>query len=825
MLYKPTNVYPNNEVIYSENQPNFSFQFNGDRLTDVAIAYRKYTDTYWTHKAEFDVTNQNIYNGDIVNIPTVFPESLEAGESYVWTIVQKQSYVFNLTYFRTTSIGNSSSAGTGTNIPIPPNIEKLTTLYEINYFLFSAASRRVKINNNLYAFDYNATTGNLYTFERITVPEGTIIEFYADALPSYSEYYFSYKTSPTFTINPLSGADTDVSGNLNKRDTTITAVFDGHDEVTIKHQKWNLYNAETNVLLDSTDEIYSSDLKYYFNGYFTGNSYRVECVITTQDDISMSAEMTFNVLYESPAVGKVFPVAFDNIYDAVKINLGDLQYSAPDEDLAVDVDYRINYPEPNWVHINSGTLTYSIVDDLPLSVEPFSFAVELQVEEHKVGDVFILNVGDKDIRLITETTSTHRSWYVSIGTNSQLLFTEPLNYISFLQTRATPDPTLTYIWDYNSTWNLRRVQYFITNEASARRKYTFVVTSSRLYYYDTTTNTFDNVEIVATGALTQVQLLHDVSYNYFLVSNIDYYTTSNTILGKIQGRQNEPTWADDEQLEILVPFDNGNLISAKVEGLDEGFEGYMIYRYSPNDSIQKYIATVPANTKLVFDYAVANNSRYIYEIVPITQNIIAQPISTEIICVRFDHYTINTVDFENTDSTLISNQVWKFGLDTKEGALQQNINKVQFNGLSRYPKFVTNDTNYRSGTLTAKLSNMTVNNIVDTDETLCLSSYHQFNIRSCIYFEPSELLEKWNDEVVASGKYCLYKDLKGHVMLIQIVDSSATITHYNQVSPTNLNFSYTEIMNSRAVSVYGYTTSVAEEYETNDYNVRKFING
>ena len=201
---------------------------------------------------------------------------------------------------------------------------------------------------------------------------------------------------------------------------------------------------------------------------------------------------------------------------------------------------------------------------------------------------------------------------------------------------------------------------------------------------------------------------------------------------------------------------------------------------------------------------VANDEIYTWYIVPVSGNEIGVSIATNTLYVRFDEWTINPMDYDyesGFENMYTTERTWKFGLNIVDDGLTQNILKTRFDGLSRYPKFTVEARNYITGTVSAYLSTITVNDIIGTPEIDNYPQDHVFRRNSDIYYEPASKLREWN-ELVASGREVLIRDLKGHMYIAQIDSNSAKIDIYNQTSPTTITFTFTEVADWNETSVY-----------------------
>lgn len=165
-----------------------------------------------------------------------------------------------------------------------------------------------KLDNTLL-YDSTKTTliTELYNGESLEIPltGGTVtykgqlkftIEAFNDVNSALSkEMTFYNATTPTLSLSVTSP----ITVKSNEFITTYTQA----ENVTVESYKYYLYDSTGLILLQSSNEIYSSKLTYTFDGFLNNTTYNVKNIITNQYGmISNTGLVEFNIEYSSPDV-------------------------------------------------------------------------------------------------------------------------------------------------------------------------------------------------------------------------------------------------------------------------------------------------------------------------------------------------------------------------------------------------------------------------------------------------------------------------------------------------------------------------------------------
>jgi len=172
---------------------------------------------------------------------------------------------------------------------------------------------------------------------------------------------------------------------------------------------------------------------------------------------------------------------------------------------------------------------------------------------------------------------------------------------------------------------------------------------------------------------------------------------------------------------------------------------------------------------VLYDYNIKNNTYYYYRVIPLVLNGMGNYSDEKCILTGWETFSLmplqitqnsNDVGLKvatpaiyNEDGTP---QVWKFVANCEEGSLTKVQDKTYFNNFTKFPKVNIGKASYFTIPFSGLLGTI--------DENLN-------------YYEPNDLLEKWN-KFVDGGYICLYKNLKGDARIVSI-DSDSTNTYAN----------------------------------------------
>lgn len=328
MIQYPTNVYPNDIAIDPDKITNgstyVSFTFNGDILSNIIYRFYNY------RTGEIEVVffaNETAYNGETVST-SYLKGGFVAGEDYVlqMMLVQKNASnddLYDMPVLSGTVPKQNAAVGSNKKIIVESGI---TQIYEwgesdgvyspvvVDGTTFGGMILEIQGERHLIK-NYTSeivTTGDTLSFGLIevdeafsfTIEEGMRYVIYSNYLIS-PQYYFKCRATPVIT--PKIDFDKDW--------IHCTAKYSQSENTMIKYYKLSLWASTKNygyTKIAETEKQYSQNISFYFYDAYVGTelwdiddetgkyipqniNYKFICDVTTQDNVSVSAETIYTV--------------------------------------------------------------------------------------------------------------------------------------------------------------------------------------------------------------------------------------------------------------------------------------------------------------------------------------------------------------------------------------------------------------------------------------------------------------------------------------------------------------------------------------------------
>lgn len=788
MIYQPVNVYPNNNVVDASINNNFSWLFNGDNLASYRVDVYKLNESTTSYTSTV-TPSTTVYGGDTVTF-TLPANTLQNAQDYIWKLTEFEAnptmFVINGKFVTVTS---------DTEFVIST---QMTTVQKDMFLYYNNQYKKI--------IEYKTTDGTCKIESAFTTkPEaGKTYSVYSPFITTLNGFYFKTRNTPVVSIDDITSDSKDEAGNLNQRQYTFVGHYAQAQNVSIKYHNWSLYNANTNVLIEETDDIYNSNIKYTFDGFITGIQYKVVLHIETQDGVQVSVDKVFNVLYSSPEVIDSPLVTLNSEHNAAKLYYNIVKVSYP----TINGEYE--FTDNNTLHIKSGDLTYDKVSGKNINVKDYTILAQFYVEAGKTGNVIGLSNNVKSyngvaLNVLYENSDPIGRWYVRRMSNTSSVEDIKIrgvknNVLPMLQPTNTVENDTEYLWFSSRNWDFS--QYYIMGDDTANSKVVkVVITPTDIYYKDETGVVIHKTNRNTNETYTKLVLSAQTYFDYATLlrrsmsqSEIDDYLNKD-----FSFEPNFDTYADTV---VNAKFDNNSLASSNLKTDTGQLLGYTIYRRSTFEDRLHNIGFATLDNEYIEDFMIANNQEYTWSIVPVFEKRLGIAVDTNHLYVRFDEWCVNPMQLtEGTTNTYSSNATWKFGLNLEAQDLTQNILKTKFEGLSRYPKFSVQKRNYISGGLTTYLTTMQENKVYNNKVIVNnFAEYSPYRNNKYIYNEPASMFDDWN-ALIASGVEVLIRDLKGHMWRAQIDANSGKIDDYGQVYPTTITWTFTEVGTLDGVSV------------------------
>ena len=213
-------------------------------------------------------------------------------------------------------VGNGTVDVTqGLNVSWQINGDSPMTAYQINIYANDTASTQLyttgkqSLSTPFYGTDANGNTVRFNAPEisasalsGASIANGNeykimITQWWSatDSITQTSASPFLSRSTPTLELNPLPIP-------ITTRDYTFSAAYTQAQGDGIAWARWQIMDTMQNVLLD-TGNVYTSVLQTTYDGFFTGETYQVNCTIQTQNGIEATTNwrnFTVNYSVESP---------------------------------------------------------------------------------------------------------------------------------------------------------------------------------------------------------------------------------------------------------------------------------------------------------------------------------------------------------------------------------------------------------------------------------------------------------------------------------------------------------------------------------------------
>lgn len=426
MIYQPISVYPLNVAVDGSKTVDFSFEFSGDKLYayQVIVYENNSTTSVYTGTKQ---TVSDIYNGDTVTFQAT--GKISNGKNLVWNVTLWEQ---NPTIFIVSGKFQSGSSGTSLKIRQHPSLKA-------NMFI-----KYKDVLKKITAYDYDTGTATIESAFTSTPASGDLYEIYSDFIIS-PNYFFKSRTTPTVSIGSFTSP-------ITSRQYTFSATYAQQENIAIKHHTWNLYD-DTDSLVDTSGQVFSSNLKYSFDGFVGGKTYSIECIVETQDGVIVTTNKTqFSVSYAAPDISVPPKIEIDyNKNAAIVTWVKDRQSIGT---ATGDYSFVEDFPQQGKTSVNilDGEIYYDTVSDSPLSVDESNYTVLLSTVLNDSKDGKIIGIHTTDGIEYGVSFEKYGLWFFyGNETNKIMDFFYELR--SGQTISGVPENNIGYIWDDTDVWD------------------------------------------------------------------------------------------------------------------------------------------------------------------------------------------------------------------------------------------------------------------------------------------------------------------------------------------------------------------------------------
>lgn len=604
---------------------------------------------------------------------------------------------------------NGTSPTTQYRLQIMQNNSSSTLVYDTNV---------VTLSTPLYPVDYNGNPNELV----VTIPANTmqnnnnykwtITSYWSGgSIQSYENVFYTYAT-PTLTINS-------VPATLAQNSYTFTATYSQAQNVGVEKFGWILTNVNTQEVLVDTitqNNIYSSDIQLYYDGFFTNNTYEIMCQCWASNGVVVSTDYTqFTVSYDVESMAGVV-IATQQNDSGIFLEWPELSsivgtYVAGSGAASSPSYYYNSTVQSQVIHLTYGTsiadksyVQFNQVNSSAMALPIFSsHVISFNWNDYNaIGSplyTFYLN----------SSSNTYIQIYLNANRNFSILYQ---NNGTQVYNQEFYQPTRSEQWYVISLVPNQQTGNFIIYTYAYGYTDLGLLPSTTLYpsatLYPSGPNTLGtvaneqysaNLGVDISSTITQVEAYSPTDINYILIKE-----------GQITEQQieqynvitYEPEW--DFDTELLATFD-GDLNAGNIKATGQLIK-WMVYRNSSISSQLIHIFDTEPLVSSLIDYGACNQTTYTYYVYPVYDTGIGAPIQSNAILTNWWSWVLlscSNMDIANTYSMTKS---YVFDLDVTSGTMSNNTAFNVLENFTPYAKIQNSNSNYWSGTLTSLLGNM-----------------------------------------------------------------------------------------------------------------------
>lgn len=572
-----------------------------------------------------------------------------------------------------------------------------TTKYQLKIMKNDAASTAVydsgvvTLAAPLYPVNYDGTPNELVvsvpassTMENGNEYKWTMTSYWSDN-DKYESYENVFKAYATATISITNFVDV-----MTTRSYTFTASVTQAQGIGVERFGWIIRNKDTGEeTVNTIDEnnIYSSDIRVFYDGFLSGTTEEIKVKCWLNDGTSVETEFKqFTVNYQL--------IAFENLVNAeaqedsgVAVKWNRLSYIIGETDSA-DFEYvndgREGYDHP-YIHINAGnTIKFDTVNTAQMA---FPTSVS-----HIVG--FWTDTINSSIYKATGKDSNGQAYYLELKSDANNFILDINGAEQALFPRTVIQKWLTIVIEPNRVYGIE------WSEDTPLYPRNDLYPNDNLfprYVISPFTKAYADVNIDIGGEWNSISTSGDVLMRYIWIEDraiTDEEISSLSDLNKL------PVW-DNETLMLAV-F-NENLLAGSITS-DVPVTGWIVYSIEDDSSFLKPVLSVGATVNSFIDYAARNQTGIIYYVFPVFGETIGSSAPSNMVVPNWWDWSLIVCDAVD-DDTYYQSKTYRFDLDVSSGSMSNNTTFNELQNFTRYAKVQNSSSNYWSGTLSAFVGN------------------------------------------------------------------------------------------------------------------------
>lgn len=588
--------------------------------------------------------------GGIVSVPMQTAVNLGSGGIFVnWsTFLSKNNNLYGTYTFRVNGGSGSSFTITMTD----PNGVK--TRLNNNYSSGNHLSE-YGISGGLTAL-YAGDTFTFYTSETNGFSNGysyklSITQWWGyandDQVSQVGYSAFITRSLPSVSIN-------NVPGTLGTREYTFTATYSQAQGDALNWVRWLVaVDGHGDEPILDTGNIYgTADLQVSYDGFFSGTTYGVQCMIQTQNGVSATTGWKmFPVSYSSTPLSSSANATGCTGRNAVLVSWPSVLYIPG----SASGSYSTS---GNTATLTSGSsITWSTANNVAMSFAPtWSIAYSGKVQS---GNANLLSVGTSQGNISLVYTEEQQTLSLFIGGTSVATET---NVSSTAHVNLVLNESSAFLYVLNPG-NISPVQ---------RNRFSISYTQ---------------------GNIQSVSISGPQTCNYVSILAREMTTSE---INEVMNNVYTPAFLYDSYL--FTNFTNG-LNAGNVNSYLGALSGTAVYRLKEGESNLVHLCDVGTGINSLYDYGAASQESYTYYLYPLgTNTYITSAIISNQITPCFWDWSVLDCSLRS-DGTYRVNAEYRFGKNLSSGAITNNNKPGVYENFTRYPTIMLSVVNYKSGTL------------------------------------------------------------------------------------------------------------------------------
>lgn len=631
------------------------------------------------------------------------------------------------------------------------------TAYQITIYENNAASTqkyttgKISTNCPFYPVKYDGSTElfshtiSAATLSSSSITNGNEYKFIITQWWSASESVVQTSASVFYTRNAPTVTITAIPNPVTQREYSFTATYAQAQGDAMNWARWEIKDAEDNILLD-THNIYGvSQLQCDYDGFFTGQTYAIRCTVQSERGIEVSSGwVSFAVDYETDAWTTGLEVSCVKDKSCVLLNWGAATYIPA---TIVGTGSLVSDTKGEYYSMGSGdSLTWDSVNGNGMNFDkPYTVIMQGKINNSISGTIFQIN-GASGITF-AYNASTYTLSLEDNGTTLCSWQFEPSEFIAVLT------PTRFYLKVNHRSFGLVPSENTVISNTLYPADWITIVNAE---YIEELTYTQSNLTSAMVG-----DGVSEVSY-FGVIKN----TISNTVLNEVLEASllnyaYKPVFGSD--VYMLARFTTTTGTDAGTLNGGGALTGFAVYRRKGTNTYLQKIAELDANAQELSDYgAGSQQGAYTYYLFPKSASTFtSSPVLSDAVNPVFWNWTLLDC-IENSNGEYVVQNEFTFKNNISTGSVSNNNEPNIIKNFTPYPTVQLAPHNYQSGTLTSLIG---------------AAEYNATNGR----YEYKDTLELRDAIYNLSTKATtlFLKNRKGDVMQIRISDATEMATNDN----------------------------------------------